>query len=297
MPIVATETASTQTSRGVYADDPKAGYVSAYNVKKISPDAAWKAVATRPFIAGAFVWTGFEYKGEPSPYRWPCVNSNYGIMDNCGFPKDDYYYYKAWWNDAPMVHIGGHWNWDGKQTQPVTVKVYSNCERVELFLNGKSLGGQDVAPQESLEWQVPYEPGVLEARATRGETVCTHKIETTDAPAGIEFTPDRSALNADGKDLSIIAVCVVDARGRTVPTANNRLEFSVQGPGKIIGVGNGDPSSHEPDRASERAAFNGLAMILVQSTDQPGIVKVTASSAGLKDAVIRLDARATETKP
>src|SRR5262249_34073974 len=124
LPTIATESASTMTSRGIYEDDPARGYPSAYNVKKVTADEAWHAVATRPFVAGAFVWTGFEYKGEPSPYGWPCVNSNYGVMDNCGFPKDVYYYYKAWWDDTPMVHVGGHWNWAGKEGQEIPIQVY-----------------------------------------------------------------------------------------------------------------------------------------------------------------------------
>jgi beta-galactosidase len=282
MPVVATEIASTQTTRGIYADDLALGYVSAYNTRKAPPEYAWGAVASRPFVAGGFVWTGFEYKGEPSPHGWPCVNSNYGIMDNCGFPKDDYWYYKAWWSDVPLVHVGGHWNWSGKEGQGIAVQVYSNCDEVELFLNGRSQGSQKMPPYGCLKWTVPYEPGILEAKAIRGTETVFDKIETTGAPSAIQLIPDRTIVAADGKDVSILEARIVDDNGKIVPTAANPLSFSVDGPATILGVGNGDPSSHEPDKASKRLAFNGLAMVLVQTGTQPAALLIRASSAGLK---------------
>src|SRR5439155_2840070 len=146
LPVFGSETASTVSTRGIYANDRVRGYVSAYDSNPVPWGAtaagAWIPLAQRPFMAGGFVWTGFDYKGEPTPYGWPCINSHFGIMDICGFPKDNYYYYQSVWGDRPMVHILPHWNWAGKECQPISLWFYSNADRVELFLNGKSLGAK-----------------------------------------------------------------------------------------------------------------------------------------------------------
>jgi beta-galactosidase len=293
LPVLGSETASTVGTRGIYENDRQRGYVSAYDVNRpgwgATAEGAWKPIADRPFMAGAFVWTGFDYKGEPTPYGWPCINSHFGIMDICGFPKDNYYYYQAWWGEKPVVHLLPHWNWPGKEGQPVRVWCHSNCERVELFLNGKSLGAKEMPRYGHLEWSVPYAPGRLEAKGHRGDRViASDRVETTGPPAAIRLKSDRMRLVADGEDVTVVEVQVVDAEGRVVPVVDNLVQFSVTGAGQVAGVGNGDPSSHEPDRASQRHVFNGMCMVLVQAGERPGRIVLRATSPGLKGATLEL---------
>lgn len=242
---------------------------------------AWKAIADRPFMSGTFVWTGFDYKGEPTPYSWPSINSHFGILDLCGFPKDTFYYYQSWWGEKPVAHLLPHWNWAGKEEQPINVWCHSNAEQVELFLNGQSQGRKVMPRNGHLEWNVNYAPGKLEARGYNGaQLVASDVVETAGAPAKIVLTPDRFTLEADGEDAIVVRAAVVDAQGRIVPTASNRITFAVSSKGRIAGVGNGDPASHEPDKANNRSAFNGLAMALVGASSS-GAVKLRASSPGL----------------
>ncbi|HLI47321.1 MAG TPA: DUF4982 domain-containing protein, partial [Chthonomonas sp.] len=287
-PIIGSEIGSDVSDRGIYANDPEKGYVSAYN----NVEGTWKSVATHPFVAGGFVWTGFDYKGEPSPYAWPCVNSHFGLMDLCGFPKDDYYYYKAWWDqEHPLVHLFPHWNWQGKEGQPIDVWCYSNCDSVELFLNGKSLGRKEMPKYWHVEWHVPYTPGVLEAKGYRdGRVVATDRVETTGPPAAIRLTTSTPTIKADGEEVGMVEVAIVDAQGRVVPTADNLVHFRVLGAGSIAGVGNGDPSDHEPDQADYRRAFNGLCLLVVRAGNRPGAIEVEATSEGLRSAHLRLEA-------
>ncbi len=287
MPFYGSETASAVSTRGEYVNDTVKGYVSAYDVNAPpwaqTAQVAWKALADRPYAAGGFVWTGFDYKGEPTPYGWPCVNSHFGIMDMCGFPKDSYYYYKSWWGDKPTVHVYPHWNWKGKEGKPINVWVQSNCEQVELFLNGKSLGTKKMPPHEHLEWNVNYVPGALVAKGyVVHKVITTDRVETTGAPASIVLKTDRAKLIADAEDITMVEVQVLDAKGRLVPYASNMIKFSLTGAGSVAGVGNGDASCHEPDKASQRSAFHGLCMVLVQATGTPGSIKLTATSPGLK---------------
>jgi beta-galactosidase len=293
IPVYGSETGSTVSTRGIYANDPLRGYVSAYDANYPpwagTAEGIWKPIAERPWMAGAFVWTGFDYKGEPTPYGWPCVNSHFGILDICGFPKDNFYYYQAWWGDKPVVHLLPHWSWPGKEGQPIAVWCHSNAERVELFLNGHSLGAKEMPRYGHLEWQVPYAPGALEAKGYRaGQVIATDRVETTGAPASLRLQTDRTTLLADAEDVALVEVEVIDARGRVVPTAGNRVEFTVQGRGRIAGVGNGDPSSHEPDQAPARSAFNGRCMVLVGATDRPGSIVLAAASSGLASATLKL---------
>ncbi|HEY3886536.1 MAG TPA: beta-galactosidase GalA [Vicinamibacterales bacterium] len=284
-----TEVASTVSTRGIYANDPDKGYVSAYD-RNFPPWAStaeewWTTYAARPWIAGGFVWTGFDYRGEPTPYGWPCINSHFGILDTCGFPKDLFYYYRAWWGGADVLHLFPHWNWTGKQGEEIEVWCFTNLERVELFVNGASAGAQDVARNSHASWKVPYAPGAIEARGFRGGTqMLTDRRETTGAPAGIALLPDRARVNADGEDVSVVTVQIVDAQGRVVPTAGNDVAFTLAGPGRLIGVGNGDPSSHEPDHAPKRSAFNGLCMAIVQASKTAGEIRIDAASPGLTSA-------------
>jgi len=297
--IIGTETASTVTTRGIYADDKTLGYMSAYGDGHpgwgATPWEWWPFYATHLFVGGGFVWTGFDYRGEPTPCKWPCISSHFGLMDVCGFPKDIYYYYQSWWQDKPVLHIAPHWNWLGREGRTNLVRVFSNCQEVELFLNNKSLGKQAMPPNGYLDWSATYVPGVLSARGFdgHGKLIAETKIETTGVPAAIQLVPDRKTINADGQDCSVINVSVVDARGRVVPTADNLIHFELSGAGKIIGVGNGDPSSHEPDEAKQRKAFNGLAQVIIQSVPQAGAIQLTASSSGLQPAVSMIQAQAS----
>lgn len=247
------EEASTLATRGIYANDRAAGYMSAYDLNQ----PGWGAVAEdwqtfyadREWLAGAFVWTGFDYRGEPTPYQWPCISSHFGVLDTCGFPKDDAFYYQAWWTDQPVLHLLPHWNWAGKEGQPIDVWCFSNHDEVELFLNGKSQGKQKMLRNGHLEWKVPYAPGKLSAVGYRsGKQVQETVIETTGAPAKLVLKPDRDPITSDGRDIAIVEVSAVDAQGRWVPTAGVPVTFRVEGAGKLIGVGNGDPSCHEPDK-------------------------------------------------
>ncbi|HEV2473778.1 MAG TPA: beta-galactosidase GalA, partial [Chthonomonadales bacterium] len=290
------ETASTVSTRGIYKNDGARGYVSAYDANfppwAQTAENAWEPIARAPYMAGGFVWTGFDYKGEPTPYGWPCINSHFGIMDECGFPKDNYYYYLAWWGDKPVVHLLPHWNWPGKEGAPIDVWCYSNCHHIELLLNGKSLGEKAMPPYEHVQWSVPYEPGRLEARGfTNGKLMTTNVVVTTGPPARIALKVDRRTLKADGEDAAMVEVSIVDSRGRVVPTADNEVTFTSSGAAGVTGVGNGDPSSHEPDRASRRKAFNGLCMAIVQPGSASGSAQITANSPGLAPASIRFIVR------
>ncbi len=251
-PNVGTEQASTVGTRGIYANDPVRGYVTAYDDSAPSwaqtAETWWTYFDARPWLSGGFAWTGFDYRGEPTPYAWPCISSHFGIMDTCGFPKDNYFYYQSWWTAAPVLHLMPHWNWAGREGQVIDVRALSNCDAVELSLNGRDLGRQTLARDSVARWKVPYAPGVLSARGYRGgQLVAETKVETTGAPAALRLTPDRTTIGADGRDVSVITVAVVDAQGRVVPTAGTAVQFDLAGPGRIIGVGNGDPSCHEPD--------------------------------------------------
>jgi beta-galactosidase len=295
-PLIATEEGSTVSTRGIYENDESRGYLSAYDINApawaCTAQRWWNYYQTRPFMSGAFVWTGFDYRGEPTPFHWPCISSQFGILDTCGFPKDNFYYYQSIWTDKPMLHLLPHWNWLGKQGQPIDVWAYSNCDQVELLVNGQSQGRQNFPAGKHLEWKIPYASGTLLAHGFKaGQEVVTEKVETTGSPAKLVITPDRSTINADGEDVAVIAVAVTDDQGRTVPTASNMVKFTVEGSdGQIIGVGNGDPSCHEPDKAQQRTAFNGLCMAIVQSSTTPGDIKITAASDGLKSATITVTA-------
>ncbi len=302
-PIIASEIASEIGTRGIYATekwetyygDRERGHVSAYSITAgpagQTVEQAWPPVATRDYIGGGFVWAAFDYKGEPRPFGWPVINCHYGFMDICGFPKDSYYYYKAWWTHEPVLHLFPHWNWAGKEGQEIPVWVHSNCDEVELFLNGVSQGKQAVTPLHHLEWKVRYAPGELFAKGSRKGTPIETRRETTGAPAAIRLIADRSNLAADNADLAVVTVEVIDAQGRVVPVAANKITFTLTGPAKLIGVGNGDPSCHEPDKANSRSVFNGLAQALVQTTSTGGDIGLKAESSGLKTASIALSSR------
>ena len=251
-PEIGTEQASTVSTRGIYANDSERGYVSAYDDNAPpwanTAKAWWGVYGPRPWLSGGFVWTGFDYRGEPTPYGWPCINSHFGVFDTCGFPKDNYYFYQSWWTDRNVLHILPHWNWPGEEGKEIDVRCLSNCEEVELFLNGTSQGRKKMALNSEIRWNVKYSPGTLSAKGYKnGQQVVQDEVQTTGAPASIRLSSDRPSIAADGEDVSIVTVVVTDSNDRVAPLAGNLIDFTVSGPGKIIGVGNGDPSCHEPD--------------------------------------------------
>jgi beta-galactosidase len=283
------EDTNDKTTRGEYADDPTNGLRSCYNLS----EKGWLPVVTRPFMCGSFTWTGFDYKGEPNPYGWPDISNNTGLLDVCGFPKDKCYYFESCWSAKPMVHLlPTCWNWSGKEGQDIRVLAFSNAERVELFVNGKSLGAQTMPRDAHLEWQVPYQPGQLVAKGYRnGKVVAADTLETTGAPARIKLSPDRTRLHADGEDAVVVPVSVLDAKGRLVPNTNNRVYFQLTGDGRIMGVGNGNPSDHDSDKADQRNAFHGHCMAVIQAGSHPGALQLTVTSPGLTSASITLQSR------
>jgi beta-galactosidase len=310
-PSVATEDGSTFSTRGIYVQDREHQHLTAYDVNKADwstlAEESWPHYAARPYVAGQFQWTGFDYRGEETPFGWPAISSQFGILDTCGFPKDNFYYYQAWWSDHPVLHLLPHWNWPGKEGQEIDVWAHSNCEEVELFLNGVSQGRKKVPKYFHLEWKVKYAPGVLLARGySGGKEILREQIETTGMPTAVQLAPNHATLKADGEDVAVITVSVADAQGRLVPDAANKIHFQLDGPGKILGVGNGDPSSHEPDvflptensaPAWQRSLFSGLAQVIVQSTKDPGEIRLTARADGLTPVTLTIPSQAATPRP
>jgi len=295
VPVYGSETGSTVATRGAYANDPAAHVVRAYDTEHpwwaSTAEAWWSIAAERPYIAGGFIWTGFDYRGEPTPYpAWPSVSSYFGVMDLCGFPKDDFYYYRAWWRpDRPLVHLLPHWTWPGKEGQPIEVWVHGNCAEVELLLNGRSLGRKAMPRNRHLVWQVPYQPGRIEARGyDHGRITARDERRTAGVAAALRLTSNRTRLVANGTDIAMLMAEVVDARGTPVPDGAAAIDFTVAGDGRIIGVGNGDPTSHEPDVATRRTSFHALAQAILRTGTTPGGVRVTARAEGLRPATVQL---------
>ena len=325
LPMIASETSSQTDSRGEYGlkldakgnveIDAKPNFqVSSYDYFHTgwasSAETDLLALKNAPWVAGEFVWTGFDYIGEPTPYAWPSRSSYFGISDLCGFPKDRFYIYKSQWSSEPLVHIlPMSWSWPGFEGKTIPVRVFTNADSVELFLNGKSLGAKnfpaDGAPQTfelenkdktvststgpgiHLAWDVPYFPGVLKAVATKnGQVVATDEVHTAGDPAFISLTPDRARLAANGQDLSFIKVAVLDKDGNVCPNADNEITFSVAGSvASLAGVDNGDATNHESFQGPQHKAYHGLALAVLKSHyDNAGAVTLTASSPGLPSA-------------
>jgi beta-galactosidase len=302
MPMVGSETASALSSRGEYGLAlGKAGVVTirkefdhqVTDYDLVGPrwgntaQASLMAFKKDPWMAGEFVWTGFDYIGEPTPYDWPSRSSYFGIVDLCGFPKDRYYLYQSQWTDKPMVHLLPHWNWPQFAGKDIPVWCYTNCDAVELFLNGRSLGEETKADRKELhlEWSVPFEPGTLKAVAKKGGVVvATDEVRTAGKPQQLTLTGDRTALKAGVRDLSFVTVGAVDADHVKCPTADDEVTFTVTGPATIAGVGDGDPTNHEPFQGSKHKLFNGLGLVVLQAGDQTGTVTLTATAEGMQPA-------------
>jgi beta-galactosidase len=256
-PVVVTEEGLTFATRGVYADDAARVHIAAYDKRSggastSSIEEAWRFNAERPYIAGMFVWTGFDYRGETTPFGWPAVSSQFGMLDTTGLLKDSGHYLKAAWTSEPMVHLLPHWNLPGREGQPIDVRVYANTDEVELLLNERSLGRKPLVRYGHLAWSVPYAPGQLTARGYKGgQLVASETVATTGLGSAVRLTVDRARIRADGEDVAVVRVNVVDREGRIVPTAQHRIRFEVEGAARLIGMGNGDPGSHEADKPAE----------------------------------------------
>jgi beta-galactosidase len=299
--IFGSEDLDSKTSRGTITTRPASGLCAEYGcwltpegqANGGEPWQSWAPVIENPFVAGEFAWTGFDYRGEPNPFSWPAVTSQTGAMDLCGFPKPAYYYWKASWSRKPLVYVFPVWTFPKSMTgKSVLVRAYSNCDHVELLLNGKSFGTQAMPRYRYAEWHVPYSSGRLVAVGyDHGRRVAKYTVETAGPPAALRLTPEVRDLPADEEAVAPIRVELVDESGRVVPDADNLIRFSVSGAGTLAGVANGDPASHESNVASQRTAFYGLCMVLVRATNRPGPITLTAQSRGLPLARIVINTR------
>jgi beta-galactosidase len=308
---IGTETSSIFGPRGAYAfETPEDPFYGRAANTAIEVEQLQKFIQTYDYVSGDFIWTGIDYLGES---LWPAKLGSSGALDTCGFPKDAYYFYQSRWTRETVLHLFPHWNWSGREGKVITVTCYTNCDTVELFLNGKSLGMKGYAfprpgmvgtygnypPRAKalqttadlhLSWDVPFTPGTLTATGVKdGKVVRTVEIKTAGAPAKLALTADRPRISSGPSDVAHVTVQVMDAEGRVVPTANNEIAFAVEGAGRILGVDNGQPDSHESYQGPSRRAFNGLALVVLQSTGAPGKLTLSASSPALASAQLGLE--------
>jgi len=284
----------------------KAWWRGTYATRMIAAERLWKFTRSHDYVSGDFMWTGIDYIGET---WWPHKNASFGVIDTCGFPKDGYYFYQSQWTAKPMAHLFPHWNWQGREGKVIPVLCYTNCDKAELFVNGRSYGVkayefprqgmskewahfektpvQVTTADLHLSWDVPYEAGELKVvgYSRDGDVMAETTVATTGAPAAIEAEADRGVIDADGRDVVHLTVRVVDGEGRVVPTADTALTFHVEGEGALIGLDNGRPDSHESYKSNERKAFNGLALAVVQSTPNAGHIRVRIDAEGLGSVV------------
>jgi beta-galactosidase len=302
--IFGSENINTFSDRGVLRTSRKAGVVNEYGtgprmwVQSGKPGlvgnrAPWHTlipVMTHSFVAGEFVWTGFNYRGEPNPYSWPAVASQTGIMDLCGFPKAVYYYWHAWWRKKPSVYIFPAWTFPKSMIgKPILIRCYSNCRRVALFLNGKSLGTQVMPKYKYLDWTVPYAPGVLTARGYDGQkVVATCSNRTAGPAAALQLRDEVSSLTADGESIAPVEVKMIDAHGIMVPNAHQMVHFTVSGPGSIAGANNGNSASHESNVGHQVRVFHGLALVMIRAGRHPGVITLTATANGVSAGTLQI---------
>lgn len=298
-PVIITEASSNSWTRGCYETNEALGEYFIYDpdnenkcksgkkaMKLNMGEGEWKYFAERPYLSGIFLWTGIDYRGEPTPLSYPAVYTQFGILDTCAFRKDNFYYYQSWWQDKPVLHLFPHWNHPDKEGMPLTVYCYSNLDCVELFVNGKSYGQKNMDKNWYLSWDdVIYEPGCLSAKGYKdGKKVLSEKIETTGAPYALSLEAFSDTISKED-GTGIIRVSVLDKDGRLVPTADSLINFTVEGAGTFLGTGNGCPGDHDSEKVPHRRAFNGLCQLLVSATgNTAGDIKITASSKGLKKA-------------
>ena len=304
--VVGTEETTGCGTRGWYFDTPEQkGRMRSMNLSADKDgtenriERGWKFYAERPWAAGLFYWTGFDYRGEPNPLSYPAHDSEFGILDYCGFPKDEAWYLKSWWTDEPVLHIFPHWNLAGHEGEEVEVWAYSNCDEVELTVNGKKLGRQAMPKNGHLKWKAVYQPGkVIATGYKNGKRILTEVIETTKPATKIVLRADRQTIAADGRDVCVVCIEIQDQKGRIVPDACQMLTFTLEGGGRILGVGNGDPSYMGDDhpkmsdcRTFSIPAFNGLAQVLIQSDKSASTLQLTANSDGLKPGSISINTK------
>jgi beta-galactosidase len=310
---VGTESEAMGGIRGEYPDlflvnvPATGGFFQFLRGRNVDVEQLWKFVSTYDYVAGDFMWTGIDHLGEA---RWPMKSSSSGVIDTCGFKKDGFYFYQSQWTDKPVLHVFPHWNWHGKEGQVIPVSCFTNCDTVELFLNGRSLGMKGYAfPRLGMEgrwgnmpdrakvlrttgdlhlsWDVLYEPGALKAVGTKdGKVVAAAEIFTTGQPASIGLSSDRESLVTDQRDVAHVAVYILDDKGRVVPTANNEVSFEIEGAGLLLGTDNGDPASHEDYKSNRRKAFNGLCLAIVKSNGKAGRIQVKVVSPALQSASV-----------
>ncbi len=308
--VIGTENPGIVSVRGDYSlePSPEAWWSGPYPTAMIGVEQLWKYTRMHDFVAGDFMWTGIDYIGET---RWPNKNASFGVLDTCGFPKDSYYFYKSQWTGRPVAHLFPHWNWAGQEGRVIPVICYTNCDSAELFVNGRSFGVKSYEfPRQGmtkawahfekpyrhvttadlhLSWDVPYEPGTLRLVGYKDGAVAVETtVETTGAPAAIRTETDVATLTADGRDVCHATVRVVDEAGRIVPTAGVPLVFHVEGAGALIGTDNGRPDSHESYKSPRRRTFNGLALAVVQSTPEPGEIRIVVEAEGLGSASVNV---------
>lgn len=311
---IATETTSALATRGHY-DMPsdsvrhwpiswdklftqgnKDNTVSAYDHVRTpwgsTHEETWKEIRKHEYLSGMFIWTGFDYLGEPTPYMWPSRSSYFGVVDLAGFPKDVYYMYKSEWTKQSVLHLFPHWNWVPEQVVDLWA-YYNNADEVELYVNGVSKGVKSKKGDEiHVMWRVPFEAGTVKVVSRKsGKEVLVQEVKTTGVPARIVLEADRTTIKPDGRDLSFVTVKVVDSNGNVVPYADNQIEFSVSGNAFITGVDNGDPTSHESFKAKSRKAFHGMALVVLQSTGKKGQIAIEATSYGLKGTSLKLNSK------
>jgi beta-galactosidase len=312
---VGTESEAMGGIRGEYPDlfpanvPATGGFFQFLRGRNVDVEQLWKFVSTYDYVAGDFMWTGIDHLGEA---RWPMKSSSSGVIDTCGFKKDGFYFYQSQWTDKPVLHVFPHWNWHGKEGQIIPVTCFTNCDTVELFLNGLSLGMKGYAfPRLGMEvrwgnmpdrakvlrttgdlhlsWDVLYEPGSLKAVGTKdGKVVATAEIFTTGQPAAIGLSSDRESLVTDQRDVAHVAVDILDDKGRVVPTANNEVSFEIEGAGLLLGTDNGDPASHEDYKSNRRKAFHGMCLAIVKSSGKAGSIQVKAVSPALQSASVTI---------
>lgn len=310
--MIGTENISVGGPRGQYSietdqSDTRPGRSRDYRLGMIQAEQLWKFTSVNDYVIGDFMWTGIDYLGEA---RWPNKNSSSGVIDLCGFPKDGYYFYQSQWTEVPMVHVLPHWNWAGHEGQVIPVIAYTNCDTAELFLNGKSFGKKSyvfpqqghsktwngyekpyIAPTTSdlhLSWDVPYEPGTLKVVGRKAGKIISEEVRTTSVPFAIRLTADRKAISADLQDIVNIKAEIIDKNGWVVPTANNTIEFKVEGEGTLIGTDNGNPQDRTMMKGKQRNAYNGLALAVIRPTGKSGNIRLTAVSEGLTETSLQV---------
>lgn len=300
---VGTEETSGCGTRGVYFDSPEQGWLSALNRKPDEKDGTlnriergWKFYAERPWLGGLFYWLGFDFRGEPNPLGYPQTGAQKGIFDYCGFPKDEAYYLKSWWTEEPVLHVFPHWNLQGHEGDSVSVWVYSNCDEVELVVNGEKLGRKEMPVNGHLSWDAVYQPGTVKAVGYKdGKRVLVRTLRTAGTPERICLSADRDTILADNRDVTVVQVEIQDRKKNFAPTACVPLTLTVNGAVRILGTGNGDPAYKDDERPADRNArtyhvdtFNGLAQVILQSTGEEGTAQLCVEGEGMKPSVITI---------